>query len=277
MGEQSRQQLGTDRGIAARVLSPAIVGECEIELALPTGLVPLNDPIAGRTFLARCAGPLADERDEWTIYARQPLRATGLSRREEEDRWLFEFLGAESDGQRWLSTRLNDSVIHLIGPVGNTFRLTAQSRNFLLVAQAHPQHLWLRQLLPVCDALLDMGGRITLLVERSDELPESIRRRLPLSVEVLSEDQSPSSLPELVRWADQILASVASSKYQKLAQTISQVRFRIDDDFAQVLTRPDLLCGYGACLSCVVPTASGGVTRGCVHGPAFDLQKLVSL
>jgi len=73
--------------------------------------------------------------------------------------------------------------------------------------------------------------------------------------------------------------------YQHLAYEIQQRRYRLEAGFAQVLVDADLMCGVGACLACVVPTAGGGFTRACVHGrftracvhgPVLDLTRLAS-
>ena len=60
-----------------------------------------------------------------------------------------------------------------------------------------------------------------------------------------------------------------------LAEIIRNRRFRLEENYAHMLVRADLACGYGACLACVVPTANGGVTRACVHGPVIDLTRLI--
>ena len=61
---------------------------------------------------------------------------------------------------------------------------------------------------------------------------------------------------------------------QPVAWETPGTRLRVEPDFAYLLVQADLLCGSGACLACVVPTAGGGLTRTCVHGPVFDLTRL---
>lgn len=100
----------------------------------------------------------------------------------------------------------------------------------------------------------------------------------------LSEDET---FTELIRWADLRLLAVEPSRLAPLSFLIRQKRFQAirapkrstiepaeTYDFAFV--DASYLCGYGACLACTVPTAGGGVTRACLHGPIFPLDTLVS-
>jgi len=60
----------------------------------------------------------------------------------------------------------------------------------------------------------------------------------------------------------------------RVAGLVRERRFRLEEGFAQALVEADLVCGVGACLSCVVPLSSGGLTRACTHGPVLDLVRL---
>ncbi|MBI3959116.1 MAG: hypothetical protein HY328_09925, partial [Chloroflexi bacterium] len=77
-----------------------------------------------------------------------------------------------------------------------------------------------------------------------------------------------------IPWADQICAGVPRSRYFALAESIQAKRFRVEEGFCQLLVQADILCAVGACLACVIPTANGGITRVCTHGPVFDLTRL---
>ena len=82
------------------------------------------------------------------------------------------------------------------------------------------------------------------------------------------------SLADTLAWADLLCVASPTLQPELLAQSIRTARFRLEEGFAQILVDADLVCGVGACLACVVPTAGGGLTRACVHGPVIDLVKL---
>ena len=44
---------------------------------------------------------------------------------------------------------------------------------------------------------------------------------------------------------------------------------------AYFLVKSDLVCGFGACMACVVQRMDGSLTRACVRGPAFPLHELI--
>jgi dihydroorotate dehydrogenase electron transfer subunit len=101
---------------------------------------------------------------------------------------------------------------------------------------------------------------------------------LPIAVEVrqaVTAAQWQQQLADTIRWADQIAVALPWATLPPLQQTIQQQRFRLEPGFVQALVPSDLVCGFGACLACVVPTRDGGYTRACVHGPVFDLTTLV--
>lgn len=119
---------------------------------------------------------------------------------------------------------------------------------------------------------------MTLLIRSIDDSSVSgLVTRLPVQVEVRTvsnERQWLDQIQSTIAWSDQLCAGVPPKSYGELLNIVRNTRFRIDRNFAQILVRADLLCGVGACLVCVVPTAQGGVARACVHGPVFDLTEL---
>jgi dihydroorotate dehydrogenase electron transfer subunit len=124
------------------------------------------------------------------------------------------------------------------------------------------------------EQMLDQGGRVTLLLRLDEPLPDAVRDRLPILVELrLAHDETTwqQQLAETIRWADQVAAALPNAAYPLLAQTIRQRRVRLDRGFAQVFVQADLACGVGACLACTIPLPDGSRTRACVHGPVFDL------
>lgn len=267
-------------GSLRAVVAPAAPGPAhELVLFLPPGLVEAGEMLAGRFFLARCGRGTHAERNDWSIYLRRALFITRHRPGESRDEWAF-FLSPQGDpGSAWLAGQAPGTPVHLLGPFGQSFSVDDQSRNFLVLADAEDGGRRLRLLLPLLDPLLDHGGRVTLLLRSADAVPGGVVERLPLAVEVHSvgdEAEWATALGKMVRWADQVCVGLPPARYRQLADAIREARFRVEPGFAQVLVQADLLCGWGACLACVVPTAAGGVTRACVHGPVLDLTTLVT-
>ncbi len=284
--------LDTDDGtIEGLVLeAPSQIGEAAL-LSVGLSSALRQTHAGGRYFLARCGTQSLDERwENWQIYLRRPLFASRLRPQftlndetagaenqagEGFDRWDLLIPPDDDPGFRWLRSAGPGSSVNLIGPLGQGFDLSAQTRNLLVLAE--PARL--AALLPVIDHMLDQNGRVTLIlhdVQRSNPTP--MLTMLPLAVEVHlahSFDQWRQQVDDSVPWADQICAALPSSTYLSLAETIRLRRFRLESDFVQMLVEADLACGTGACLACVVPSANGGVTRACVHGPVMDLARLV--
>ncbi len=247
-----------------------------LTVALPAGLAQVTP--AGRYFLVRCGAQSKAERAaNWQIYARRPLFAADVKRLDDSgSAWtLFPRDRADDPGVAWLQDREPGERVNLIGPLGQGFVLPGQAANVLLLADG--ARLPLFQTL--VDGVLDRGGRLAVLATGDGQASqlEAARRRLPLAVELRSARDEAELLAELadtLAWADQLCVAAPGLQPELLAQTIRTARFRLEQGFAQILVDADLVCGVGACLACVVPTAGGGLTRTCVHGPVLDLVKL---
>ena len=277
-----------------------------LSVRLPTGLLGDEDgqggSVAGRYFLARCGAQSQWERAErWDIYWRRPLlavdRRAGRDAGAGETVWQLAMprtggLMPADPGYRWLAQLGSGAPVNLMGPLGNSLTLAHTTKNLLILADG-PR---LALALPAIHAALDRGGQVTLLLDRPDpvdqvdkvdqvdqvsqDLPLSL---LPLPVEVRvtqDPDEWQDALADLLRWADQLYSVVDPTRhasfYPDLARLIRQERFQLEPGFAQIWVDAPLVCGTGACLVCVVPTAGGGVTRACVHGPVFDLGRLTA-
>ncbi len=261
-----------------------------LSVGLPSNM--RQQQIGGRYFLARCGAQTVIERQtNWQIYLRRPLFAcrvqpqfgndagmsipAGTTENNIFDRWDLLIPPGDDPGYGWLRTLAPGSTVNLIGPLGQGFSLSNQTRNLLVLTQ--PDRL--ATLLPTINDLLDQNGRVTLVLHDDQRTnPTPLLALLPLAVEVHlahSFDQWRRHVDESVTWADQICVAMPRPFYTTLAESIRQRRFRLEPGFAQMLVEADLVCGTGACLACVVPSANGGVTRACVHGPVLDLTRLV--
>lgn len=113
--------------------------------------------------------------------------------------------------------------------------------------------------------------------------------------EFASGSQNRIDTTEIFRWADLIVMAVDASRLHSLAYELYTRRFQPQrpkrkprrtsnspstttagvESSLFAFVEADYLCGYGACLACTVPTAGGGVTRACIHGPILPLSRLV--
>ncbi len=240
-------------------------------------------PLAGRYFLARCGAQTPEERAErWEIYGRRALFAAGPPRpylpgdaTEPSGVAIELLLPLDGDpGHRWLAALPAGAALNLVGPLGRGFpSADGGARNLLLAGDAARA----AALLPLVDDALDRGGRVAFVYLAGADDPAPLIAALPLAVEVhacAGEAALAAALAAALPWADRLCAALPPSLSPLLAEAVRGARLRWDDGFALTLAQADLLCGTGACLACVVPTASGGMTRACVHGPVFDLKRL---
>lgn len=278
-------------------LDSAVMPGQTFAVRLPANLVPQFQTIAGRYFLMRCGSPSEKEGEvEWRHFLRRPLFVCGRQKMDRDERWLlipasgrvYREKDTESSsanghygvdaGYAWLAKRENGDSLDLLGPFGNGFSLLPEMQNLLLFADIEDDTAWFWKLLSLCEQALDRGGRVTFLIRAATkESVAGLVRHLPVQVEVrttLGAGQWLEQVESTVAWADQVCAGVPAESYGELLTLVRTARFRIDRNFAQVLVNTDLLCGVGACLVCAIPTARGGLTRACVHGPVFDLTDL---
>lgn len=292
----------TDGTLTATILAnPAADPDAVVDASLGEPGVPLrlHIPIPmpsattfGRYFLARCGGASLEARaEEWTHYARRPLFAAGppSAVAQGESRWDLWLPAATGDlGYAYLRRCAVGSTLNLIGPLGRQFDLLPHQRALVVLTES--SHLALT--LPLIHSVLDQGGRVALIwhepVQQAGKQPSvRLSGQLPLPVEVrrtTTRADLQHHLTELVRWGDRLVATVDRGiriaagdpdfTPADLAHLIRARRFRVEPGFAQLLVETDLVCGYGACLTCVIPTADGGLTRACLHGPVLPLETL---
>ena len=284
---------------------PPLVGQIEslvrpghpISVRLPSRPGPHLQTLSGLYFLVRCSTSVGLERgSDWSIFPRQPLFVCGRQAQDQDDLWQLYLptnpagYGAHPEsapeagkhsgdgGLEWLEKRVSGDLLNLLGPFGNGFTLRPGPHNLLILVDIRDEPSWFWQLLPLCEQALDRGSRVTLLIRsKEDSAVSGLVARLPVQVEVRtvsSERQWLDQIHSTIAWSDQLCAGVPPESYGELLNIVRSTRFRVDGNFAQILVRADLLCGVGACLVCAVPTAGGGYTRACVHGPVFDLTEL---
>jgi hypothetical protein len=246
-----------------------------VQLALPQAVS--GGPVAGRFFMLRCVEDTPSARRlDWSTYPRRPLFVAGLPAPHAAsggDRWDLFVPATDEMAIRWLATRALGDSLNVTGPFGVGHTLPATSRTLLSVS--HPA--WLPHLLPWIHAMLDQGGRVALVLDGSSDIPAALRPWLPIPVEA---HPAPTvadltrHLATALRWADHCVLALTADRLPLVATLIRQQRFRLEPGYAVAVAASDLICGFGACLACIVPSAGGGYTRTCLHGPVLPLEDL---
>jgi dihydroorotate dehydrogenase electron transfer subunit len=200
----------------------------------------------------------------------------------DDETWTLRVPPGADWGHAWLRGAALESRIDCLGPVGNGFSLPDNARNLLFLGEGDAT--W--ALLPAI-ARADAGGRVVTLAMEAlsarDLLPA---QRLPETVEYQTvvrqrrPNQRPGSatsldgvaqyLPELLLWADAVLAAGSLELYARLTIAIRAARYELSRGFAQVHYPATFVCGVGACQACVADLAAGR-RRICQRGPVLDL------
>jgi dihydroorotate dehydrogenase electron transfer subunit len=182
-------------------------------------------------------------------------------------------------GRAWLRMAQTGAELDCLGPVGRGFVLPSHARRILCLGQGDAA--W--ALLPLVHEAVAQGYSVALAVEalsRRRLLPAAM---LPISVEyhISTLDGSAGRkgdlralLPELLPWADAVVAAADRDFYRALGQAVEDVRVLLSKGYAQALYQMDFLCGTGACQACAVDIA-GGRRRVCLRGPVFDLVDIL--
>ncbi len=181
-------------------------------------------------------------------------------------------------GSAWLASRPVDTILDVLGPLGNAFHIHPRSRNLLMVAGG----VGAAPLVMLTDHALADGRNVTYLMGAADAdalLPTSY---LPSDVEygVATDDGSKGHrgfvtdlVPEYLRWADQVFACGPEPMFRSLRSVSSAHRLG-GKPRIQVSVERTMACGLGACLGCVVETKHGMQTS-CVQGPIYDMDEVI--
>lgn len=202
-------------------------------------------------------------------------------------------------GHAWLRTVAIGAQLDCLGPVGIGYSVPAGARNLLCLAEEDPATVassgcsaW--TLLPAIAAA--DGGRgkpsaVTFAMEAPSARDLIPAHRLPAAVEYhtairahraagrpggeAANEGVAQFLPELLPWADAVLAAGSLAFYSSLATAVRAARYELTRGFVQALYPATFLCGVGACQACVADLTTGSRGRHdrriCQRGPVLDL------
>ena len=186
---------------------------------------------------------------------------------------LFAVVGR---GTHWLAQRKEGDMIDLLGPLGQGFVLSPESRNLLLVAGG----IGIAPLVALAERGIAEGFQVTLLLAALTQAQLYPTALLPPEIRILlaTEDGSVGErgvvtdfLPGLVDGADQIFACGPIPMYKAMASQGSQI---LEGRSVQVSMEARMGCGMGYCYGCALETKRG-LRLVCKDGPVFDLDDIV--
>ncbi len=199
-----------------------------------------------------------------------------------DESWVVRIPPGGDWGHAWLRAAPIGTAIDCLGPVGAGYRLPDNVRNLLCLGQGDAA--WL--LLPAIARAEASGLSVTLAMEAAGVRDLIPVQRLPAAIEYhtairrqraispggvwATPDGVAQFLPELLPWADAVLAAGSLDFYAGLVAAVRAVRFELSRGFVQVLYPVTFLCGVGACQACTADV-TGGRRRVCLRGPVFDL------
>ena len=181
-------------------------------------------------------------------------------------------------GSAWLASRPIGTMLDILGPLGNTYKISPRSRNLLMVAGG----VGAAPLVMLTEQALAKGMAVTFLMGAADAAGLLAASLLPSAVEyvVATDDGSQGHqgfvtdlVPPYLRWADQIFACGPDALFRSLRTGVLANRLG-DKPTVQVSVERGMACGLGACLGCVVETRHGMQTS-CVQGPIYDMDEVV--
>jgi dihydroorotate dehydrogenase electron transfer subunit len=206
------------------------------------------------------------------------LRRTFYPIRLDEESWAVRVPPGSDWGHAWLAAAPIGTALDCLGPVGSGYGLPESARNLLCLGDG--EAAW--TLLPAIAQAVRSSLAVTFAMEAPTGRDLIPAPRLPAAVEYhtvvrprrpgnsTSAEGVAQFLPELLPWADVVLAAGSLAFYRELALAVRTVRYELTRGFVQALYPAAFLCGVGACQACVADLAAGR-RRICLRGPVLDL------
>jgi len=181
---------------------------------------------------------------------------------------------ATGKGTDWLSRLKKGDSVDVIGPLGNDFKIAADTHRVLLVAGG----IGIAPLGFLAEQALSSGRQVTLLLgarSAAGILPHNL---LPSGATcVLTTDDGSLGnkglvidiLPGYLEQADQIYVCGPQAMMEKISVIPGLVSRSV-----QVSLEVRMGCGAGACYGCSIRTVHG-MKRVCREGPVFDIKDII--
>ena len=181
---------------------------------------------------------------------------------------LFTVIGK---GTGWLSQCKPGENADIIGPLGNGFTVSENSKNLLLVAGG----MGIAPLYYLAMEAIRNGKKVRLLYGTANK----DRYDIPGDIKTITATEDGSVghkglitelIPGHIDWADQVFACGPPGMYRDMASR----REMFGDKPVQVSLETRMGCGRGVCYSCTVKTING-LKQVCTDGPVFGIDEIV--
>ncbi len=202
-------------------------------------------------------------------------RPFSIHRVNEDSIALFFNVWEDGTGTVWLWRRDIGDRVDIIGPLGNGFLISPDSKNLLLVAGGigtAPFNLLIKE-------ALRSKCSVTLLLGVQTKAQLYPRRLLPPEVKVIiaTEDGTTGKkgmvtelIPDFAGETDQIFACGPLTMYRDMTTKYPQ----LTNKSVQISLEIMMACGRGLCYGCSIKTKSG-MKKVCQDGPVFDLKDIL--
>jgi len=183
---------------------------------------------------------------------------------------LFTVVGK---GTYWLSQQRSGDIVDIFGPLGNSYSVSPDSKNLLLVAGG----IGIAPLRFLAQEALSESHSVTLIFGAQSKTQLYPEKFLPSGINLVATTEDGTIghqgivtdlLPDYIDWADQIFACGPAGMYQTMAQ-MSELRNKP----VQISLEVMMGCGRGVCYGCTIKTKAG-LKRVCQDGPVFDLDSI---
>jgi dihydroorotate dehydrogenase electron transfer subunit len=201
---------------------------------------------------------------------RRPISLHNVA--DDELHLLFAVVGSGTD---WLAHCRAGQTLDILGPCGNGFTISHDSRHLVLAAGG----MGIAPLVYLARQAAAAGKQVKLLVgARTADLllPDTA---IPSAVEYIAATQDGSRgskglgtelLAANAAWADQIFICGPLPMFRSIARDSANL---LAGKPAQVSMEVRMGCGFGICYSCTVKT-SAGLKQVCKDGPVFDFNQV---
>lgn len=205
---------------------------------------------------------------------RRPLSISRVSRREGWVEFIYRVVG---EGTERLSRRAAGDRLDVLGPLGTPFALQPGRRHILVGGGVGiPPMLFLAETLkdeaPGDGIVVLLGGRSADLILCAGDFAG-----IGLAPEIATDDGSMGRKGIVTDLLADALSTLPAAVYAcgpvPMLKAVAGASAQAGVP-CQVSFEARMACGLGACLSCVIPTASG-YQRVCTEGPAFDASSVV--
>ncbi len=202
---------------------------------------------------------------------RRPLSIHNINENKTNLAVLFAVIGK---GTKWLSQRKPGESIDILGPLGNGYNLSPESREILLVGGG----IGIAPLPFLAKIASENKCSTTMLAGVKSTACADIENNLPHNTNLIYTSENgligvkglvTILIPNYFEKADQVFACGPAPMYRSMAKMP-----QLKDKPVQVSLETRMGCGFGACYGCTIKTKQG-LKQVCKDGPVFEMNDVL--